>query len=201
MGHKVQAQAGVTLADTYDTKGNQTPIELLEVASIAGVHEMGATIQSERFSTTIRRAEAPDTVQSADFKKIVDDLPSGVTRILGVTVVSEDPSELFHVVVSVRDPISFREHPIWAWETGDETTTVRIDDGGGIVSIELLLPTYNLVPQFLTGRDQPQNVPDIAFRGTTTAFGAGTTAPLLLMYIALAAIGGISSRGLPIPSW
>ena len=203
MAHKVQAQAGGSLSDIYDVKGGQAPIDRLVTSEVQLIHEMGRTIQSERFSSTIRRREATGILQSANFDEVLSDLPAGVTRILGLVVLSSGVSQLAVVTVSLRDPLSGRELPIFAWEAGDINKTVRVDeDGGGVSNIGMALADdFHHPVSLIVGPDQPQRVPDIALRGTTTAFGAGTVDIILLLHLAFAAIGGISSRGLPIPSW
>lgn len=205
MGHNVQSQAGVSLSDVYDVKGGQAPIERILTQEVPVVHEMGATIQSERFSSTIRRRVSGDIVQSTAFDEIIDDLPGGVSRILGVSVFADVAARSDRVAVLLRDPIAGREIPIWIWNatTGIFQNVRFIDAGGAVGSLPFLYPVEPnpSIPSILVSSDQPQRVPDIAFRGQTTAFGAGTVEHTLLIHIAFAAIGGISSRGLPVPSW
>ncbi len=203
MAHEIQSQAGVSLAEVYDVKGTQAPIETLKTAEgVNIVHEMGGTIFSERFSTTIRRRETGLISQSSNWDEVISNLPAGASRILGITVLSGGVSQIAVATVSLRDPISKRELPIWSWVAGDLNQEMRMeDDGGGISNTGVAVAPFTNLPQILTGVGQPQRVPDIAFRGSTTAFGAGTVNIVLLVHIAFAAIGGISSTGLPIPSW
>lgn len=204
MGHNVQSQAGVSLSEVYDVKGTQAPIERLEVSEVAGVHELGATIQSERFSGTVRRFQTGALGQSVDFDNSISDLPAGVSRIVGLVVLVDTAARTDFVMVSVRDPGSGREVPIFVWESSiDPTKDIRISDqGAATVNTKCLwLDSNATVLSMLVGSDQPQVMEDIQFRGHTSAFGAGTVKYTLLVYIAFAAIGGISSRGLPVPSW
>jgi len=204
VGHNVQSQAGVSLADVYDIKGSQAPIERLLTTEVPVVHEMGATIQSERFSTFIRRSSTGDLGQSTAWDIEIVDLPAGVTRILGLSVIADVRTRTNIASVLIRDPIAGggRELPIWVWDNVlDAFKDVRIEQEGTVGDELALVSTEPLIQTLLVGPDQPQSVGEIAFRGITSAFGAGTVEHVLLLHIALAAIGGISSRGLPVPSW
>ena len=204
MAHKVQAQAGGSLSDIYDVKGGQAPIDRLITGEVQLVHEMGATIQSERFSSTIRRRSAGALGQNVNWDDEISDLPAGVSRILGITVLT-NAARISVATVSLRDPGSGRERVLFAFQTGVGTSAiigVRIqENNAAVANTSMLVPGYPPELSMLIGADQPQQVPDIAFRGTTTGFGAGTVTPILLIHLAFAAIGGISSRGLSIPSW
>ena len=205
MGHNVQSQAGVSLSDVYDVKGGQAPIERILTSDVSAVHEMGATIQSERFSATVRRRTTGDLAQATAWQEILTDLPAGITRILGVTVFSDVASRSTLASVAVRDPVSEREIPIFMWDVStDIQKRIRLQDNGAAVAEVRVLQQIEPTPtplSFIVGTDQPQSMPDIVFRGNTSSFGAGTVEHVMLLHVALAAIGGISSRGLPIPSW
>lgn len=205
MAHQVQSRAGITISDVYDVKGSQAPVETIDVKDIKGVHEFGQTIQSERFSSTVRRRSTGALLQNATFDEVLTDLPAGVSRILGMSVLTDVPARTSICTVSVRDPIAGREVPIFIWELSsvDSFKDLRIDDNGaGAANMFSLAPSVTpVVLSMITGEGQPQRVSDIAFRGVTTGFGAGTVTHILVIHLAFAAIGGISSRGLPIPSW
>lgn len=199
---KIQSRVGNTLADTYDARGGIAGLEELRTQEVALVHEMGDTIQSERFSGTIRRRSAGAISQNSNFDSVISDLPAGVSRILGIAVLV-DADRLSLCTVLLRDPVAAREMPILIWEAGDTVAPLRIDDAGsgGANTFVLVAPSPNSPVSLLVGTGQPQRVSDIALRGSTTGFGAGTVEPILLVHLAFAAIGGLSSRGLPIPSW
>lgn len=201
MGHDVQSQAGVSLSDVYDIKGGQAPIERLLTTEVPVVHEMGTTIQAERFSSTIRRRATGDIGQNTNFDSVIDDLPSGITRILGLAVLV-DALRISVLTVSQRDVAGGREIPIFVWASGNATSGVRlVQEGAPPANTNLLIPALASPISMIVGTDQPQSVDALAIRGTTTGFGAGTVEAVLLVHIAFAAIGGISSRGLPVPSW
>lgn len=200
MAHKVQSRAGVTIADVYDVKGSQAPIERLDVEEIKGVHELGATILSERFSQAIRRIAVEDIAQSTNFTGQISDLPAGLSRILGIQVFTDDATRLAHAAVNLGDAV--REFPLFVW-AGAGADVIRILENGSVANLSFLRPDpeYTATPSIMAGADQPQSMPNLTLRGTTTAFGAGTVDVTMLAILAFAAIGGISSRGLPVPSW
>jgi len=204
VGHNVQSQAGVSLSDVYDVRGGQAPIERLITAEVPAVHEMAATIQSERFSQFIRR-DSFAIAQSSNFGLLITGLPAGVSRVLGINVFTDDATRLSHVTSSIQDTgggATARGMPFWQWDQTNSQTARFLDEGAN-VNATVLVPTTALqyFPSLITGPDQPQSVPDIALRGATNAFGAGTVTVTFTVLIAFAAVGGISSRGLPIPSW
>ena len=205
MGHNVQSQAGVSLSDVYDVKGGQSPIERLFTTEVPAMHEMGGTIQSERFSSFIRRSATGALAQNTNFDVVLNDLPAGVSRILGLAVITDVAGRAAFVQVSVRDPVAGggREVPIFAYdEDVDDAHDIRIDLEGTPTNTLILVPHFRMPTlSMVIGPDQPQSTPDVAFRGRTGGFGAGTVEFILLLHLAFSAIGGVSSRGLPVPSW
>ena len=200
---KILSQAGISLADIYDVKGSIAGIEQLETRELPIVHEVGATVFSERFSTTVRRRASGNLNQSTTFDLILTDLPDVPSRLLGVAILCDVPSRISFAAVLVRDPIGGREMPVWVYDAPNASTVRIVDNGAAVANTEMLHGNSNLdyVPNFVGGSGQPQIVDDIALRGQTTAFGAGTVFITGLYYIAFGQVGGISSRGLPIPSW
>lgn len=202
---KIQSRVGSSLSGTYDVRGGIQGLEDLRTQEVAVVHEMGRTIQSERFSSVIRRRTTGALGASIVFGETITNLPAGVTRILGVSVFADVVARSDIVSVLLRDPVVEREFPIFAWDDGtDIFKPIQIQDDGGAVGVQRLLvqtEPYPMPRTLLVGSDQPQSVPDIAFRGITLAFGAGTVTHTLIIHLAFAAIGGLSSRGLPVPSW
>jgi len=201
---KVLSQAGISLADTYDVEGSIAGIEQLQSEDVQLVHEMGGTIFSERLSGTVRRRTTGAVLQSTAWDQLITDLPVVPFRIAAVAVIADVSGRTSIASIAVRDPISGREVPIWLWDTTtDLFNDIRIDDdGAGAANIQYLLPTNRtFYPLTGIGTGQPQSVPDLAFRGSTTGFGAGDVTHTALIYIEFAAIGGISSQGLPVPGW
>jgi len=202
---KILSQSGNSLADMYDVAGSIAGIEQLESRELPIMHEMGGTLFSERFSSTIRRATTGALLQSVTWDLLITDLPPAISRILGVAVFANVAARTTHAQVSVRDPVAGRELPIWAWNTAiDAESNIRMQDNGAAVTTFAFLRTVDQLensPNMLTGSDQPQGVPDIAFRGITAAFGAGTVIVTAIVHVAFAQVGGISSRGLPVPGW
>lgn len=202
---KILSKSGDSLADTYDVEGSVAGIEQLETRELPIVHEMGATIFSERFSTFIRKFESGDILQSANFGIIIDDLPAHPFRIFGIQLFVDQPSRLQFASLAIRDAGNGREMPIFAWDSAtDITINVRFsDDGAGAGLRRFLQPAASstIVPHMIAGLGQPQHVSDLAFRGVTLGFGAGTVQTTALVHIGFSRVAGISSRGLPIPSW
>lgn len=202
---KILSQAGSSLADTYNVEGSIAGIDQLETRELPIVHEMGGTIFAERLSGGMDRRTTGAIAQNTDWDIILTGLGRFPSRILGIFVFSDDASRLSHATVSVRDPLDEREVPIFAWDTGEAVVTVRIQDDGAAVANEVALNNVLNVaaatPSLLIGTDQPAPIDQMAFRGRTSGFGAGTVVVTMLMYKAFSEIGGISSRGLPLPSW
>lgn len=200
---KILSRSGDSLADTYDVVGSIAGIEHLESRELTLVHEMGATLFSERFSGALRRISPAATAQGTNFNAVMTGLPAGASRIFALQVFTDDASRLANVVVSLRSAVDSSEIPIWVW---DQTNSIDVrfeDAGAGVATLTLLIPETGLsaLPNMLVGSGQPQQVEQIAIRGLTTAFGAGTVTVTVLVYLGLSQIGGLSSRGLPIPSW
>jgi len=202
---KILSQSGNSLADTYDVKGSVAGIEELETRELPIVHEMGATVFSERYSSFIRGGTSGAINQSVNFNTVLDDLPAGVWRILGISVFTDAAARTALCSVALRNPTDGREIPLWAWDTTpDIEVLVRFsDDGAAVTNRTFLRPVvpFNVLPHLASGGGQPQRVNEIAFRGQASAFGAGTVEIQMLLHIGFAAIGGVSSRGLPVPSW
>jgi len=200
---KILSRAGVSLADTYDVQGSIAGVEELDSESVKVVHEMGSTIFAERFSQTIRRVSSGDLAQNITVGFSLTDLPDTASRINGLTLLANPGSRTTRMAVMVTDPLAGREVVIFNWD-GTNEDSILMDDDGSVVNQGVLRadPTYTLLPNMLSGTGAPQSVSDINVRGLTSGFGAGTVEYVLLLHISLASDGsGLSSRGLPLPSW
>jgi len=200
---KVLARTGHSLADIYDVKGSIAGVEELLAREVSLVHEMGQTIFSERLSTTIRHRATDPLAASTAIAEIVADFPAAPTRILGVTVLTDNAARLARVSVHLEDPLAERGMPIWVWD-GTNNQTIDILDNGAISAEQMLTPTaeFQKIPNFRIGSDQPQFVENVSMRGVTTAFGAGDVTITMMVYIAFAETGNVpSSFGLPVPGW
>lgn len=202
---RILGQAGISLPDTYDVEGSEAQLEELVTKETQTVHDMASTIFSERVSGSIRRRATGALAQNITFEQLITGLPNTPFRILGLAVVASATARLASVVVSARDPVLGREVPLWIWSNAAGTeVAVRWEDDGAPATNEFYLqPTvYNgLIPSMQFGSDQPGSIPDIAFRGITSGFGAGTVDTKLVLLIAFSEVAGISSFGLPIPGW
>ena len=198
---KILSQSGISLADMYDVQGSIAGIDELVSNDVSLVHEMGSTVFSERVSTAIRKVSVTGVLQSASFAPFIADLPASARKILGIQVSVSMAGRLANAVVSVRDPVGLREFPIWAWDATN-TSTLRVDDAGVTDTIFLNRDLqFQYVPLLMLSSEFPLNIPHLVLRGTTTAFGGGTLDLSLLAHIAFTVQAGVSSFGLPIPSW
>lgn len=201
---KILSQAGVTLADVYDVVGSVAGIEQLESREVGLVHEMGSTIFSERMRTTIRREATGDLAQGTEVNIVTSNMPVTINRLLGIAVITDDASRLGRITILARDPANGLEIPVWIWDGANSDRINMRDAGSAVTAFDLLrgLPSNQFIPNLTGGGDQgPDPVNELALRGVTAAFGAGTVFVRAFYYIAFPFLGGVSSKGLPIPSW
>lgn len=201
---KIQGQSGSSLADTYDVAGSVAEIEELVSEQVIVVHEMGATIFAERLRSEIRDLTSGAVAQNLGIDVIFADLPAVPWRILGV-VVFVTADRVDHCSLNFRDPVAGREIPFWYWDSAvDRVDDVRFSEPAGGTADQLVLTPTNRpwsLPTFNTGDTPTQAVSQISLRGQTDGFGAGTVTTRALIYLAFPRAGGLSSRGLPVPSW
>jgi len=167
---------------------------------------MGQTVFSERFSSVFFRQATGAINQSTTWDLVTTDLSAHPSRLLGVTVFSNNGSRVSSANILVRDGALGRELPVWIYDGTNFISTRMQDDGGAVTFFDVLLGNIQatFIPIFAGGRIQPESIPDIAFRGITTAFGAGTVTITALFHVCApdsGPSGSLSSRGLPIPSW
>ena len=202
---KILSQAGNSLADMYDVVGSVAGIDQLETQELGIVHEMGATVFSERFRISTRRLETIATAQSLAFSAEITDLPDGVSRILGIQVFADNGARVSTAQLSINDPIAERDFPLWVYDNvgGAEFRQARIEDDGTLVNRDFLMPILgpSTVPCFVTNGQSEREPEVIALRGLTTAFGAGTVTLFALVNLAFTFTGGVSARGARVPSW
>lgn len=199
---KVLAQAGTSLADIYDVEGSIAGVDQLISEEVHLSHEMGGAIFAERFNAHIQRITTGALNQTTDFDVLSGEVPDAVGRILGISVFAAPIARTARASVAIRDPGGTREIPLFIFDiTNDSESNLSIADMAASTLVAALIPSPVLVPSFSFGSEQPNAMNQLAFRGRTSAFGAGTVSLVALIYIANCAIRGISSHGLPIPSW
>jgi len=199
---KVLSQGGRSLADQYDVVGSVAGIDELDSREVSLVHEMGAVLFSERFRVTTRRLEITGVLQSTAITLFLDNLPTGVTRLLGVQCLSDDGSRIANMQVSLFQPTGDQDFPIWVYS--GNTLPIIVRDDGSTVTQEILVPEpeLNYFPNFTGGDLQGEDpTDDIRVRGITTAFGAGTVDLTVVFVMAFTFTGGVSPFGARIPSW
>ena len=199
---RILSKSGESLADVYDVEGSIAGITDLQSKDVNLVHEMGSTIFAERFGGTLFRQQTGAINQSTTFDLVINTLPVNPARILGIQVFV-DADRVNICTVNIHDRLAGQDMPIWAWDAaGGTETNVRVgDDGNAAAGRILLLPSRAFIATMLQGTNSKERVEDVILRGDTAAFGAGTVNIVLIMHIAFVQVGGISSRGLPIPSW
>jgi len=200
---KVLSQGGRSLADQYDVVGSVAGIEQLDSREVTLVHEMGATLFSERFRTTIRRIQSGSIAQSSAWSVSLTNLPTAITRLIGISVFADDGSRVSNAALFASNPTVNTEFPIWVWN-GTSREMRHNDFGVGVATFDTLIgePSLQFVPTFIGGEQQgSQPVKDLVFRGITTGFGAGTVDITALFFMAFNFTGGVSAFGAQVPSW
>jgi len=202
---KILAQTGVSLADVYDIEGSIVGVDHLDANDVNLVHEMGATIFSERLGATIQRFVTGDLAADDTFDLTL--VVSGIYRVLSVTVLVDTAARINRAQLSLRDPGTGREIPFFIWTTGiDVEHAIRIVEEGAAVgnftamtqAVPQTMPTLGMG----VGQRVNQRVgAEIVFRGLATSFGAGTVEATALVHVANASVERLGSTGLPIPSW
>jgi len=209
-GAKILGDAGRSLADIYDVSGSTVHVDELDVGVVAGVHDLGPTIASERMGSSLVVMRTSDELQTVDFNVVtpVGDMP-GITRIVGITVFA-DGDRVLVCGLWLVDAAVQNELCLWSWGgSGDEAIgAFRTNILGTIADRTLLRPTINMGnnPGLAFGPGQRAQMPAFALRGTTTTFGAGTVEVTAHIQIANSDVTGTgtgapSSIGLPVPSW
>jgi len=203
---KILSRSGDSLADIYDVEGSIAGIEQLETRELPIVHEMGATVLSERFTTRVFRISSGAIAQSTAFNIEILTFPETPTRLLGIQVVSTSTVRLAQVAVLATDPTLGQDFPLWAFDTAlAEFEPVTMEDATASQPLQILVPRtgLNIFPAFVGGQEQQDSmVSAVTLAGLTTAFGAGTVVTTALLLLAFPRRDiNISSKGLPIPSW
>ena len=202
---KILTQSGASLADIYDVQGSIAGIEQLETKELPIVHEMGATVFSERLFGQILRGTTGALLQNATWD-ITIAAPAAIYRVLGVFMFVDTAARTSIAQVSLRAIGTNREMPISIWNaSNDVESSLRFQDNGAAIgtSIGLVQNRAPIMPSLGISDGQLGRVGDeIVFRGLTTGFGAGNLTAVALIYVGSSAITpAISSFGLPIPGW
>jgi len=203
---KILSKAGASLADMYDIEGSIAGIDQLETRELPIVHEMGATVLSERLTTRVFRIPTGAINQSTDFNVELTTLPETPARLLGVQVITDVATRVESAAVLGTDPRLSQDFPLWAFDTTlAQAEAVTLEDAGVSADFFLLVPRtgLNIFPAFVGGREQQDPmVSSVTLTGRSTAFGAGTVSVIALMLLAFPRRdGSVSSKGVPIPSW
>jgi len=198
-------QGGISLADTYDVDGSIVQVDELDAEE--GVHlshEMSTTIWSERAGQVFTQISNGDVLQTVVWDVFSAIGPNVIQRILNIQVISE-ADRIDHCGISLQDPDSEREMPLFVWDSGtDPAVPFRWSRDGGAASQFLLLqPAYNYSPEMMFRHGANKLTPRLVFRGLSTTFGAGNVEAFALIHLARAEPTDRvnSSFGLPVPGW
>lgn len=201
---KILSKAGDSLADVYDVEGSIAGVENLLSEEVNLVHEMGATISSERMAGVILTFPSGAISQSTSFNSNFNiGTNASALRLLGIRVFADATARVARAQVSVTDvPVGAQtDMPVWVWNLGTEEE-IRVMRAGSVINATLLQPDEQpFLPNLLLGTNQASSTPLISLRGVTLAFGAGTVTLTVHIYFAFAQLGGVSSRGLPLAGW
>ena len=201
---KILSRSGDSLADTYDVEGSIAGIDQLLSKEVTLIHEMGGTIFSERLTGGIVRLSSTALAQNVSWNVVFEVVTTTMSRIVGVLVFADTSTRIVSATVAIRDPLAGREMPVAIWDSSEDRVTIRmVDDGAAVAVFDAMVTSMNgpTVPSMMLGGAQPSPVNEITFRGLTTGFGAGTVTCTALVYLLHASVTGLSSRGLPLPSW
>jgi len=206
---KVLADVGKSVADVYDVEGSIAGVENVLTKDVQAIHEMASTIASERMGSQLIRVEAAGVVASADFIAAAIGINVGITRLHSVMVLTDNSTRITRCNVNVRTQPggmpaqTIQESAIWVWNGSDNFLIEIVDDGGAVAGAQCLKPdtAFSYLPTMLSGPGQPQLVSEVVLRGTAAAFGAGTVDIILVLHVTAVQPGGLSSKGLPVPSW
>ena len=199
---KILSKSGDSLADVYNVLGSVAGIDELQSKDVNLVHEMGATLFSERFSSEMVLIDTGGAAQNVTFD-VVTTFPE-TTRILGVQLVATDATRVAQISCGIVSgtAVGNQEIPIASWDAALSFGPIRLILAGSIQNRDLLfLANPAQVPNLLIGSSSPRPARAIAIRGVTTGFGAGTVNVSAILFLAFAQSEALSSRGLPIPGW
>lgn len=206
---KVLGQVGVSIADQYDVQGSIAGVDELDVEDIKGVHELGATMFSERLSARVSTGSTAALAQSQGFSLLFPatvnpliGIPAGITRILGISIFA-DADRIDTCQLSIRDDELNRDVPLFVWNTAtDEVVGIKMDSSAtNIFYLRSLNPLPWAAASLILGSEQRESAAQIIVRGGSTAFGAGTVTLTARIYFAFALQQGLSSYGVPVPGW
>jgi len=197
---KILSQAGISLADAYNVVGSVAGIEELVSREVQLTHDMAATLFSERMSSNIVATSTGAISQTTSFDAEITGLPATPFRVHGIMLLNGNTDTIARIanicVVMVSE--GGRDLIVWAWD--GTVANFRVEGQtdehlGETLNFGSRLPTLGM------GGDQPVTVPQMFMRGTTTTFGAGTVNIASRVHISFSQLEGVSSFGLPIPSW
>jgi len=206
---KILAQAGTSLADTYDIEGSIAGVENLESKDVHLFDEMGGRVHSERLLQFGLIADSTAVLQTVAWDIELGGFPDSINRLLSISVIATAVARTDFCSVAIRDSESLIDHVIWAWDAAvDVEKQVRWarPTVGNQVLLEPANPILGGAPTIIARTGASSTMPSLFFRGQSLTFGAGTIQVKALINIArpdpgAPPPGAPSSHGLPIPGW
>jgi len=206
---KVLGQAGISLPDAYDISGSKgSGVDSIQTEEVSTVHEMGATMFSERLQSFFVRMTTGDLLQDITFNIEAGGIPDSPNRLLGVTMFADEAARVTRAALGLRNTVTSRIMPLLIWDTADdaETPFVWNNDGAGLATFHQFRPTLYTLPTMVVRAGDEKVMPDFVFSGLTAGFGAGNVEVFAMLHLARAnpgnpPPGAPSSHGLPLPGW
>jgi len=204
---KILTSSGSSLADVYDVEGSIAGVGQLDSEEVKTVHEMGATIQSERYSQRIIELASEDTASSS--WDVSFGLGRNVTRILWWQILGTFAAQTEDLQLSLTTAspagVLLDDMPLLSWvlAAGDDATKAIDVLDSGVAVTQFLFVTRDQIghPVLAAGGNQVgPAMNQLTFRGNTSAFGGGTAIHRALICVG-SAEPNVRSRGLPLPSW
>jgi len=218
---KILGDSGKSLGDAYDIEGSQIAIKNLNSEEgVTLVHEMGHTMFAERLFARILMWDSGLLNQSTSFyaRSTQAGWAAGATapavpvRVYGcLAFIDVGDGWATHVtrcaiLAHIVDDGTGegQDFPVWVWNgTGNSTIRMQSSAATAVPQVGDADPSQGVFPSpfLLQGGNRASQVDELVLSGTTAAFGAGTTRITAKALIASPDPAGLSSLGVPIPSW
>lgn len=203
---KIQGRAGHSMAACYDLRGSIAGLEEMDLATTVPVLEIDGRVFAERLQGAIRRLEIADIVASEVFNAEISNFPEGHWKLHGIQVITgsgEAASNINNLTVNLVSNDGLNEIPIWVWDDGKAQINRISIAGAAAGNADFLDPHlgYTLPPIIISNAPARGAMDSIFVRGIAQAFGAGEFDINVFFYLSHVHVTGISSFGLPVPSW
>lgn len=217
MPRKILGKSGESLGASYDVEGSQVAIKTLkDEEGVSLVHEMGGVQFSERlfmrilnWNTGALSASSSFYVRSTSAGWAASlPAPAASVRIYSVQAMVET-SDGFNGSVTrcsilAHDEDNDNDCPIWVYNGTAEVQLNMHLAGSAVTAWDVGTRQSNIgqmSPVMLQGGSRVGQIDELVLSGTMAAFGAGTRTVHAVVLIGSTDPEGLSSVGVPIPSW